>query len=101
MNSDKEFEENSSLEDIDKIIKVTNSIFDELFKSSKGSGKIMVEFELKKKSNEIHFAVRDQIDLDIMKEFEKRIERYKYPKSKKNPITIRLIYKVNSYNDTE
>lgn len=61
----------------------------------------MVQFELKKKNNEIQFAVRDNLDLEIMKEFEKRVNDEKYPNSKKDPVKLQLIFKVNSYNDTE
>lgn len=101
LSSDEELKENSSVEDISEIINKTNAIFEELFKNSKPSGKIMVEFELKKKENDIHFAVRDAIDLDIMKEFEKKVLAEKYPHSKRNPIKLQLIFKVNSFNDTE
>ena len=61
----------------------------------------MVQFELKKDKNEIQFAVKDELDLEIMKEFEKRVNNEVYPNSKKNPIKIQLTYKVNSFNDTE
>jgi len=101
LSTDQDLKENSSIEDIQEVMTKTNLIFDELFKNSKGSGKIMVEFEIKKKNNEIHFAVKDQIDLEIMKKFEKRVNRQKYPNSRKNSIKIQLIYKVNSFNDTE
>lgn len=60
-----------------------------------------MEFELQKKKNQIQFAVKDDIDLDIMKEFEKKVNSEKYPNSKEDPIKIQLIYKINSYNDTE
>lgn len=101
LSSDEELKENSSLEDIKTIMDITNSIFDELFKNSNSSGKIMVQFEIKEKSNEIQFAVKDDLDLEIMKEFEKRVNTEKYPNSKKDSIKLQLIYKVNSYNDTE
>lgn len=101
LSSDEEFKENSSLEDIKTIIDKTNSIFDELFKNSNSSGKIMVQFEIKEKNNEIQFAVKDDLDLEIMKEFEIRVNNEKYPNSKKDSIKLQLIYKVNSYNDTE
>lgn len=101
LNSDDELQRNSSVEDISSIIAKTNAIFEELFKNSDKSGKIMIEFELKMKENTIQFAVRDGIDLEIMKEFEKRVNAEKYPRSKKDPIKIKLIYKVNSFNDTE
>jgi hypothetical protein len=101
LSSDKELKENSSIEDIKTIIDKTNNIFEELFKNSDKSGKIMVHFELKKKKNEIQFAVKDNLDLEKMKEFEKRIKIQKFPNSKKDSIKIQLIYKVNSYSDTE
>ena len=101
LSSDEELKENSSLEDIHAIIEKTNKIFEELFKDSQKSGKIIIQFELKNKKNEIQFAIRDDLDLEIMKEFEKRIDKVKYPNSKKAPIKLQLIYKVNSFNDTE
>lgn len=101
LSSNEELNANSSFEDIELIIKKTNEIFNDLFKNSIKSGKIMVEFELKKKKNEITYAVKDDLDLDIMKVFEQRVNSEKYPSSKKDPVKIRLIYKVNSFNDTE
>lgn len=101
LNSNDEVEQNTTVEDISALMSKTNAIFDELFKTSTKSGKIMVEFELQKKENKITFAVRDDLDLDIMKEFEKRVNNEKYPHSKSIPIKIQLIYKVNAYNDTE
>lgn len=101
LNSDEELKRNTSIEDLESIMEKTNKIFLELFKDSRKSGKIMIEFELKKDKNEIQFAVRDDLDLDIMKEFEKRVNSEKYPNSKKDPIKFQLIYKVNSFNDTE
>jgi hypothetical protein len=100
LNTDSELEESTSLDDIKKLVDITNEIFDALFKDSKKSGKIMIEFELlKKDKNTITFAVRDDLDLDIMKEFEIRIKKADYPKSKNKPIKLILIYKVNSLND--
>lgn len=101
LSSDTEIVENSSIEDIHLIIERTNKIFDALFKNSEKSGKIMVQFELREKSNEITYAVRDDLDLDIMKEFEQKVNGETYPNSKKNPVKLQLIYKVNSFNDTE
>lgn len=101
LNTDAELKENSSIEDISEIMTKTNSIFEELFKNSDKPGKIMVQFELGKIENKIEFAVRDELDLEIMKEFERRINAEKYPNSKKDPIKIQLIYKVNSFDDTE
>lgn len=101
LSSDQELNTNSSFEDIELIIKKTDEIFKDLFKDSMKSGKIMVEFELKKKKNEITYAVKDDLDLDIMKVFEQRVNSEKYPNSKKDPVKLRLIYKVNSFNDIE
>jgi RNAse (barnase) inhibitor barstar len=101
LSSDEELKENTSVEDLGAIIKKTDKIFESLFKDSKKSGKIMIEFELKKDKNEITFAVKDNLDLEIMKEFEKKVNGEKYPNSKKDSIKLQLIYKVNSFNDTE
>lgn len=101
LSSDEDLKANSSVKDITSIIDKTNKIFDELFKNSEKSGKIMIQFELGKKKNEIQFAVRDDLDLEIMKEFEKRVNAEKYPNSKKDTIKLQIIYKVNSYNDSE
>ncbi|MBF4466118.1 hypothetical protein [Flavobacterium sp. LC2016-12] len=101
LSSDDELNKNSSFEDIELLIKKTDKIFDELFKNSMKSGKLMVEFELKKKKNEITYAVKDDLDLDIMKVFEQRVNSEEYPNSKKDPVKLRLIYKVNSFNDVE
>jgi hypothetical protein len=101
LSSDQELNENTSFENIESIIKKTDEIFNGLFKNSMRSGKIMVEFELKKNKNEITYAVKDDLDLDIMKIFEQRVNSEKYPNSKKDPVKLRLLYKVNSFNDTE
>ncbi|MFQ6599368.1 hypothetical protein [Flavobacterium sp. C3NV] len=101
LNSDEELAANISFEDIELLIKKTDEIFNELFKNSLKSGKLMVEFELKKKKNEIIYAVKDDLDLDIMKIFEQRVNSEKYPNSKKDPIKLRLLYKVNSFNEIE
>ena len=61
----------------------------------------MVQFEIGKNKNEIQFAVRDDLDLEIMKEFEKQVNVEKYPNSKKSTIKFQIVYKVNSLNDTE
>jgi len=99
LSSDMEFKENSSVEDVRLIIDQTKTIFEDLFKNSDESGKIMIQFELKKDNNEIEFAVKDAIDMTIMKEFEKKINSTKFPNSKKDPIKLQLIFKVNSFND--
>jgi len=99
LSSDEELKDNSSVEDLKEFITKTNEIFNELFKDSEKSGKIMIQFEIKKKKNIIQFAVQGNLDLEIMKEFEKQVNKEKYPNSKKKPIKIQLIYKVNSLND--
>ncbi|TDO69814.1 hypothetical protein EV143_11451 [Flavobacterium chryseum] len=96
LSSDEEINKNSSIDDINLIIDNTNQIFEELFKNSLKPGKIMVQFQLNKENNDILFAVKD-LDLDIMKEFEKRINSEKYPNSKKDSIKLQLIFKVNSF----
>ena len=101
LSSDKDLKENTSIEDIQVIMNKTTTIFNNLFSNIKASGKIMVQFNLNKKKNEIQFAVQDDVDLEIMKEFEKLINKEKYPNSKKETIKFQLIYKVNSFNDLE
>lgn len=101
LTSDPELQKNSSVEDLQSVFEKTNNIFERLFKNSKGEGKIMVQFELGEKKNEIQFAVKDDLDLELMKEFEKQVNKEKYPHAKKDTIKFQLIYKVNSYNDTE
>jgi hypothetical protein len=101
LSSNQDLEENTSLEDIKLVMDKTNSIFERLFKDSQKSGKIMVQFELGKKKNIITFAVRDDLDLDIMKEFEKMVNNEKYPNTRKKTIKLQFIYKVNSYSDKE
>jgi len=101
LSSDPELQANSSVEDMKSVMEKTNKIFESLFKNSKNEGKIMVQFELGEKKNEIQFAVKDDLDLEIMKEFEKQVNKEKYPHSKKGTVKFQLIYKVNSYNDTE
>lgn len=101
LTGDKELKERSSIDDIKIIIDKTSSIFEELFKNSDKPGQIMVQFELKMKKNEIQYAVKDDIDLDIMKEFEKRVNQEKYPNTKSKSVKIQIIFKVNSFNDVE
>ena len=99
LSSDEELKKNTSVEDIQELMIKTNKIFEALFKDSKKSGKIMIQFELGKKNNSIQFAVRDDLDLEIMKEFEKRVNKEKYPKTKNGTVKLQLIYKVNSFDD--
>jgi hypothetical protein len=101
LNTDSQLKENTNIEDLTKITDKTIAIFEELFKNSIKPGKIMVEFELKKKDNIISFAVKEDIDLELMKEFKKRINNEKFPNSKKDSIKFLMLFKVNSYNDTE
>jgi hypothetical protein len=101
LSGDSELKANSSFEDIKSVIEKTNRIFESLFKHSKNEGKIMVQFELGKKKNNIQFAVKDDLDLEIMKEFEKQVNKEKFPNSKRDSIKFQLLYKVNSYDDVE
>ncbi len=101
LNTDDILKANTSLNDLETIIQKTETIFMELFGNSTKSGKIMVSFELRKEKNEILFAVKDDLDLDIMKVFEERINNEVFPNSKKDPIQFQLILKVNSFNDSE
>jgi len=97
LSGDQELKESTSVEDLKIIVDKTNEIFYKLFNNSKKTGQIMIQFELQKeKDNIIQFAVRDDLDLEIMKKFEKLILAEKFPKSHKNPIKFQLIYKVNS-----
>lgn len=99
LNSDEDLQASTSVEDLTLIIDKCKSIFFELFGESDSSGKIMVQFTLNKKKVETQFAVRDNLDLEIMKEFEKRIIQQDFPKSKKKEIKFQIIFKVNSFND--
>lgn len=100
LNTDAELKANTSIEDISFILDKTKKIFEDLFKNQVKSGKIMLFFELKKDKNNISFAIKDDIDLEVMKEFEKRILELKLPNSKKDPIKFNILFKVNSFNET-
>ncbi len=99
LSSDKVLKENTSVEDLKTIIDETQKVFDELFLKSDKSGKIKVHFELKKEKNEISFSIKDDIDLEIMKEFEQRVVSLKLPNSKKETINFEILFKVNSFNE--
>jgi hypothetical protein len=99
LSSDEELKKNTSVEDIKNLMDKTSKIFEKLFKNSEKSGKIMVQFELGKEKNIIQFAVRNDLDLETMKEFEKRVNEEKYPKTKNGTVKLQLIYKVNSFDD--
>lgn len=101
LSDDETLKKNTSVEDLSKIVDKCSKIFEELFKRSTKEGKIMLKFELDKKQNKIEFAVKDDVDLDIMKEFEKRINAEKFPNTKNAPIQFQILYKINSYNETE
>ena len=45
--------------------------------------------------------MKGDVDTEIMKAFEKKINSVKFPNSKKDPIRFQLLYKINSYNETE
>jgi len=101
LSSDADLKANTSVEDIQIIIDKTNVIFENLFKNSEKSGNIMVQLELGKKKNDVLFALRGDLDLDIMREFEKQINAVQYPKAKKTSIKLQIVFKVNSFNDSE
>ena len=101
LSNDDVLNKNTSIEDVSLIVEKTNIIFNSLFKNSKKSGKIIIQFEIRKINNLIQFAVKDNLDLDIMKEFEIKVNEEIYPNSKKEPVKIQLIYKVNSFNEIE
>jgi len=99
LNTDDELKKNITVEEIQSIISKTNKIFEELFSNSDKLGKILVQFTLKKKENTIQFSIRDNLDSEIMKQFEERVNNENFPNSKKEEISFNLIFKVNSYND--
>ncbi|MBP6624053.1 MAG: hypothetical protein KA198_02710 [Chitinophagaceae bacterium] len=101
LSDDATLKKNTSVEELSKIVEKCSKIFEELFKTSTKEGKIIIKFELNKKQNKIEFALKNDIDLDIMKEFEKRINAEVFPNSKKDPIQFQILFKVNSYNETE
>ena len=99
LSSDKEMKESTSIEDLKLITKEINLIFNKLFSKSERSGKIMIQIELNNKSNIINFAVRDDLDLEIMKVFEEQVKAKNFPKARKQPVKFQMIYKVNSIDD--
>jgi hypothetical protein len=101
LSDDATLKKNTTVEELSLIMEKCNKIFETLFKNSTKEGKIMLQFELTKKKNKIEFAVKDDVDLEIMKEFEKQINSEKFPNSKKDPIQFQILYKINSYNETE
>lgn len=101
LSDDETLRKNTSVEELSLIVDKCSNIFNELFKNSTKEGKIMIHFELTKKLNKIEFAVKDDVDLEIMKEFEKKINTEKFPNSKKDPIQFQILYKINSYNETD
>lgn len=100
LNKDAELKEATSVEQLQEVVESINKIFSELFNTSTNAGKIMVEVELVQKGKpNIHFAVKDDLDLEKMRVFEKRILNTSFPNTRKRPITIRLVFKVNSFDD--
>ncbi len=100
LNKDAELKEAIGVEQIEKVVESITKIFSDLFNASTSPGKIMVEVELVEKGKpSIQFAVRDDLDLDKMKIFEKQVLNTSFPNTRKRPITIRLVYKVNSFDD--
>lgn len=101
LSDDETLKKNTSVEELSLIVEKCSKIFETLFKNSTKEGKIMINFELTKKQNNIEFKVKDDVDLDIMKKFEKGINLEKFPNSKKDPIKFQILYKINSYNEKE
>lgn len=101
LSSNADLEESTSVEDLKTIAYRTTEIFMELFGESKKSGKVMVQFELTQEKNEIQFAVRDDLDLELMKTFEKRVQGERFPHAKTVPVKFQLIYKVNDFDDPQ
>ncbi len=101
LSDDETLNKNTSVEELSLIVEKSSKIFETLFKNSTKEGKVMIQFELTKKQNIIEFMVKDDVDLDIMKEFEKQINSEKFPNSKKDPIKFQILYKINSYDETE
>jgi hypothetical protein len=101
LSDDETLKKNTSVEELTLIVKECTKIFDSLFKNSSKEGKILVQFELTKKQNNIAFAVKGDVDSELLEEFEKQLNSKKFPNSKKDPIKFQILYKVNSYNETE
>ncbi|MFC4818531.1 hypothetical protein [Flavobacterium sp. GCM10023249] len=101
LSSDEVLLENTSVEDLNRIMAKINTIFEDLFLKSNKSGKIIVEFDMGKTHNDILFAVKDDLDLKLMKKFEKRVMNETYPFSKNDPIKFQLLFKINAFNETE
>ncbi|WP_320052489.1 hypothetical protein [uncultured Acetobacteroides sp.] len=100
LSSNEELNESISIEEFKTIKDKIDKIFIDLFGESKQSGKIMIQFELKKDiDNVIRFSIRDNLDLNIMRKFEKRVLSERFPKSNKYTIKFQFIYKVNSIDD--
>ena len=101
LTDDATLKNNSSVEKLSSIIDKCSKIFETLFKTSTKEGKIMIQFELTDKQNNIEFAVKDDVDLELMKEFEKQVNLENFPKSKKDPIKFQIVFKINSFDETE
>lgn len=96
LNTDEEMKKSViTTEEISSIIKKTKAIFEELFLNSLGVGKIMVQFDLLEKGEDmIRMAVMDNIDLELMKVFETRVKAEDYPQAKKKSIKFQIIFQV-------
>lgn len=96
LSSDDDFKKSITVEELQSIITRATEIFDEHFGKSEKAGYIMVQFDLGKKKNQIQLALRDNIDLEIMAQFEKVIKKEKFAKSKSKPLKFQLIFRVSS-----
>lgn len=99
LSSNADMEASTSVEDLKRIAYRTTELFMELFAGSKKSGKLMVQFELTQEKNDIQFAVRDDLDLELMKTFEQRMHGEHFPNARTVPVKFQLIYKVNDFDD--
>ena len=101
LSSNEDLEASTSVDDLKTIAYRTSELFMGLFGDSKKSGKLMIQFELTKEKNDIQFAVRDDLDLELMKTFEEKMKSERFPHAKTVPVKFQLIYKVNDFDDPQ
>jgi hypothetical protein len=97
LNSDAEIRESIDEEKLQMIMDKTIEVFDKYFLNSKGDGLLLVQFNIsKKKGTEITFAIKGEIDLDKMKQFEKDMKKNKFVKSKNKEIIFQMLFNINN-----
>lgn len=95
LSSDNEIRESIETDDLKKIILKSEEIFYKNFNNSKGDGKILVQFSLsKRKKTQIVYAIKDDIDLEKMKQFEIDMNNEKFIRSNKHNIVFQLIFNI-------